>query len=130
MLPMLLLLFAIIVFAGAGLIVLIRRLLDSKFPLASAYIAVLGPAMIIFLVTPLVGLERPASYPLILIATFLGTHWTQPHPWSVQGLCRALAAASGIVAIVAIVNWAPTTIALSVGVTGGLVYLSSLDEPK
>jgi hypothetical protein len=128
--PFFLALFAIIASAGAGLILAIRRLLDTRFPIASGYVAVIASALSIFLVTPMLGLEQSASYSLILIATFLGTHWTQPHPWSVEGLCRPLAAVSGIVAIFASIDWAPTAIAVSVGVTGGLVYLAESYKPK
>jgi hypothetical protein len=123
-------LFAIIASVGAGLILAIRRLLDTRFPIASGYVAFIASALSILVLTPVLRIEQSASYSLILIATFLGTHWTQPHPWSVQGLCRSLAAVSGIVAIFASIDWAPTAIAVSVGVTGGLVYLAESYKSK
>jgi hypothetical protein len=117
-------LLAAVIAVGAGVVVAIRKILDSRAPTVSRYLAIILSAIVVAVLASAIGVNISLTYAPILIAAFLGSHLTQPDPWSVKGICAPLATVSGLVALFAAISSNLIAVALAIGVTGVLVHLA------
>jgi hypothetical protein len=117
-----------VIAVGAGVVVAIRKILDSRVPTISRYMAIILSAIVVAVLASAIGVNVSLNYAPILIAAFLGSHLTQHDPWSVRGICAPLATVSGLVALFAAISSNLIAIAVALGVTGVLVHLAQSES--
>lgn len=116
--------FVAIVALAAVLLTIIRlRIVPRSLPIGSIVAVLLAVVLGQFAVN-LSGAHLFANTLVLLLSVFVGTLWVQPQPLVSESLCRALAAASGLVALLAAAESNLIATGIALGVTGFLLQLA------
>jgi hypothetical protein len=123
------LLFLIIPAIGIGLVLLIRRRIFAKSPVAAilASIAVVASALLI--AGESIGLAGVLAPAALIASSFIGAISPQPDPWAPSSILRGLAIAAGCIALVSIVQTNYLVAVFALIATGVLVVLFANRAP-
>lgn len=115
-----------VVFVVAYLLRLIRQRISGRSQVLARALAVATALLLSQLVAWYVPMLATPSFPLAMLAGFLGMLSVQPEPWSVASLCRAFAVVSALVTVRTITTPQFLYVSVSLLTTVLLLYVSLL----
>lgn len=105
---------------------LLRKKIAPRSQGTAAFVAVPVTVLLGIAVSSSLGIYDSSGVAVALLSSFVGMTAVQLKPWTVASLCRSLALVTGLVALWAAFYQDVYAVAVSIGITGFILYLSFL----